>query len=444
MIYEDKPYREFDEGRIRVYGYSYDEQAVQQIRTVSQHGWVQQTALMADNHLGYSMPIGGVAAYREMISPSGIGYDLGCGIKAVSTPLKLSDIEKDLSRIADEMFSKISFGLGSSNPNPGEHQLFESPTWNEVPVLTEKFETRKGPTSLRERAFKQLGSVGSGNHFCLLLTDPTDGTVWIATHFGSRGFGHGIATAYLNWAAGLPYHSGQAKGESMHALPTLLPLTEAAAKELKAPDPAYAASIGQDYKKAMELAGEYAFAGRDYVVNQILDILGTTPIEVVHNNHNLGWEEEHGGETVMVTRKGATPAAPGQTGFVGGSMADWAVIVRGVEGDLAEKTLRSTMHGAGRVMSRTAAKGVVRKGVVKRAGKVTREQMYNYLRQYRTEHGIPLELRGADVDESPFVYRKLDDVVRAHEETGTIEVVHRLLPVAVCMAGPDVIDPFKD
>jgi tRNA-splicing ligase RtcB len=161
----------------------------------------------------------------------------------------------------------------------------------------------------------------------------------------------------------------------------------------------------------------------------------------VHNHHNFAWAEEHDGETVQVVRKGATPAFPGQTGFVGGSMGDWAVVVEGVESELAARTLRSTVHGAGRVMSRSKAKGN-RKGT--RPGVISREMMSERLDAYRREHGIALEVRGGDVDESPFVYRRLDDVVRAHEETGTIRVTHRLLPVVVCMAGSDVFDPWKD
>ncbi len=122
----------------------------------------------------------------------------------------------------------------------------------------------------------------------------------------------------------------------------------------------------------MELAGEYAYAGREHVIDQVLAILGAAELERVHNHHNFAWPEEHAGETVQVVRKGATPAFPGQTGFVGGSMGDWAVVVEGVESELAARTLRSTVHGAGRVMSRSRAKGN-RKGT--RPGVISREMM---------------------------------------------------------------------
>jgi tRNA-splicing ligase RtcB len=441
MIVEEQPYREFEHGRIRVYGYSYDPQAVAQITTVAGHGWVTEAALMADNHLGYSMPIGGVAAYREMVSPSGVGYDIGCGVMAVRTTLRIDDIRGDLARIADEIAGRISFGVGRKNPIPVDHALFDSPIWADVPELTEQVSNRKGPWSLRSRAEDQLGTVGSGNHYVDLLVEPADGAVWVACHFGSRGFGHGVATGFLNLAAGRDFHAGQITGESMHAAPTLLPLTEGAARELGAADPAASVDVGRRYEAAMRLAGQYAYAGREHVAGEVLAILGSEATETVHNHHNYAWDEEHGGETVHVVRKGATPAFPGQAGFIGGSMGDWAVIVEGVDSPLAERTLRSTVHGAGRVMSRSKAKGN-RKGT--RPGIISHAMMRDRLDEFRHETGYPLEVRGGDVDESPFVYRKLDDVVRAHEVTQTIKVTHRMLPVVVCMAGNDVWDPFKD
>jgi len=278
----------------------------------------------------------------------------------------------------------------------------------------------------------------SGSHDGI---ERADGSLWIACHFGSRGFGHGVATGFLNLAAGREFHAGQITGESMHAVPSLLPLTDAAARELGSADPGGSVEVGRRYEAAMRLAGEYAYAGREHVAGEVLRIVGAEAVETVHNHHNYAGNEEHGGGTVHVVRKGATPALPGQAGFVGGSMGDWAVVVEGVDTPLAERTLRSTVHGAGRVMSRSRAKGN-RKGT--RPGVISREMMRDRLEEFRRETGYPLEVRGGDVDESPFVYRKLEEVVRAHEATETIRVTHRLLPVVVCMAGGDVFDPFKD
>jgi RNA-splicing ligase RtcB len=174
MIRDGEPYREFQDGRIRVYGYSYDAMALSQISTVAGHGWVTDAALMADNHVGYSMPIGGVAGYRDMVSPSGVGYDIGCGVMAVRTPLQIGDVADDLGRLADEIATRISFGIGRKNQTRVDHGLFDSPIWQQVAELTETVSGRKSNWSLRTRAEQQLGTVGSGNHYVdLLWSRPT-------------------------------------------------------------------------------------------------------------------------------------------------------------------------------------------------------------------------------------------------------------------------------
>ncbi|HEX3328292.1 MAG TPA: RtcB family protein, partial [Gaiellales bacterium] len=259
---------------------------------------------------------------------------------AVRTPLSLDDIRPDLGRLADAIGTRISFGIGRKNETPVDHELFDSPIWGEIPELTEKVAGRKHSWSLRARAEAQLGTVGSGNHYVDLLVEPADGSVWAACHFGSRGFGHGIATGFLNLAAHRAFFSQMPGGESMHAAPSLLPLTADAANGLGArPQDAEArAEIGRRYERAMELAGEYAYAGREHVIGEVLSILGTTALETVHNHHNYSFTETHGGEQVRVVRKGATPAFPGQTGFIGGSMGDWAVVVEGVDSELARRS----------------------------------------------------------------------------------------------------------
>jgi tRNA-splicing ligase RtcB len=194
----------------------------------------------------------------------------------------------------------------------------------------------------------------------------------------------------------------------------------------------------------MTLAGEYAYAGREWVARKVVSILGGRELELVHNHHNFAWREQHDGDTFVVVRKGATPAFPGQKGFVGGSMGDDAVIVQGTEAasertsDLQRKALFSTVHGAGRVMSRSAAAGKVnrRTGRVIRPGAVSPRMMQDWV----AHKGVVL--RGGGLDESPHVYRRLPDVLAAQK--GTIEVVHTLRPLIVVMAGADMFDPYKD
>ncbi|MDE2872662.1 MAG: RtcB family protein, partial [Gemmatimonadota bacterium] len=174
----------------------------------------------------------------------------------------------------------------------------------------------------------------------------------------------------------------------------------------------------------------------EWAVRKAVEIIGGREVELVHNHHNFAWEEEHFGRTLVVVRKGATPAFPGQKGFVGGSMGDDAVILEGARGagpqtpggELQARALYSTVHGAGRVMSRTAARGKRhrRTGKVLKRGKVSREMMAEWVGR----KGVVL--RGGGVDESPHVYRRLTDVLAAQGETVT--VLHTLRPLVVVMA----------
>jgi len=159
-------------------------------------------------------------------------------------------------------------------------------------------------------------------------------------------------------------------------------------------------------------------------VKEMCDILGGSIVDSIENHHNYAFEEEHFGQKLRVVRKGATPAFPGQRGFVGGSMGDDAVIIEGVDSEKSRASFYSTVHGAGRIMSRTMAKKTF-----------SRAQMEAWLE----ERGVTLI--GGDLDESPMAYRRLDEVLKFHD--GTIIVRHRLHPFIVAMAGKDTDDPYK-
>jgi tRNA-splicing ligase RtcB len=176
------------------------------------------------------------------------------------------------------------------------------------------------------------------------LLEDEQGRVWVGIHFGSRGFGHNTASGFLALAKGKHFGERAVEGE-MDSPPVLFEV---------------GSELGDSYIAAMELAGEYAYAGRDVVVEKVLEILGAEAEHEVHNTHNFAWREEHFGRTYWVIRKGCTPARPGQEGFVGGSMGDDSVILEGVESAENEQALFSTVHGAGRVMSRSQAAGRVR------------------------------------------------------------------------------------
>jgi tRNA-splicing ligase RtcB len=407
---------------MRIFG-EHDENTLAQLRQVAERA--ERAALMADGHLGYVMPIGGVAAYREEVSVVGVGFDIACGNAAIRTDLRLDDLgpegpqrESRLSAIGDEIQDVISFGLGRSNradDAPVDHPLFEDPAWDAVPP--------RYRGNLREKARAQLGTVGSGNHYVDVFTDE-EGAIWVGVHFGSRGFGHTVASAYLALGQGAQW------GDRVPEAEVIFPL---------------ATPLGHDYHALMELAGRYAYAGREWVARKVVELIGATELDLVHNHHNYAWRETHEGEEYMVVRKGATPAFPGQRGFIGGSMGDDAVIVRGAEPEPGSETdrvqreaLYSTVHGAGRVMSRTAARGKVRwkTGEILRPGLVSPEMMQAWVR----DKGVTL--RGGGLDESPHVYRRLPDVLAAQGDT--IEVLHTLRPLVVVMAGADVFDPYKD
>lgn len=409
---------------IPVWG-EHDDKTVEQIKRVAADERAVGAALMADGHLGYAMPIGGVVAYRNAVSPNGVGFDISCGNKAAKTNLRAEEIRHEVPRIMDAIFDQVAFGMGVSSGRGKNHELFDDPTWKEVPQLF----------ALKEAARRQLGSVGSGNHYVDIFEDD-DGWVWIGVHFGSRGLGHKTCTGFMNLAHGLAW-GDKPLGESMEARATMIDLGTA---------------LGDDYWAAMELSGRFAYAGRDIVVRQVADILGAELADEVHNHHNFAWRERHAGEEVVVVRKGATPARPGQRAFIGGSMADDAVIVEGVDPSGSPTAAReqvaslfSTIHGAGRVMSRRQAAGKVRwrrgpdgKRRPERIsrGAVDPKEMEAWLKR------AGVELRGGGLDEAPQVYRRLPEVL--HEHGSTIRIRHRLRPLGVAMAGADVFDPYKD
>jgi tRNA-splicing ligase RtcB len=202
--------------------------------------------------------------------------------------------------------------------------------------------------------------------------------------------------------------------------------------------------VGDAYWALMTLAGEYAYAGREWVARKTVEILGAREVDLIHNHHNFAWREKHGDRDYIVVRKGATPAFPGQRGFVGGSMGDDAVILEGAHSNDAKVTetqqsaLFSTVHGAGRVMSRTEAAGKRnwRTREIKSPGRISWEM----LRAWLEPRGVVL--RGGGLDESPHAYRRLPDVLAAQGDT--VRVLHTLRPLIVVMAGENEFDPYKD
>jgi tRNA-splicing ligase RtcB (3'-phosphate/5'-hydroxy nucleic acid ligase) len=408
--------------RIKTFG-AVDQRSLEQLERCMAAGDAEFGVLCADHHPGYSQPIGGGIAYEGYVSPSGVGFDIGCGNKAARTELTRADLEElgGVEAVMREIARRISFGMGVPAQERVDHPVLDR-------VREAEFEPQR---RLHKLAVEQLGTVGSGNHYVNVMEDE-DGRIWVGVHFGSRGFGHRTASGFLALAQGLAFDA-KAKEGGMDSPPVLFEADS---------------ELGRAYISAMELAGEYAYAGRDTVVAKVLEILGADATHEVHNHHNFAWREEHFGRPYWVIRKGCTPARPGQEGFVGGSMGDESVILEGVGGEEAEESLYSTVHGAGRVMSRSQAAGRFRRRTVRRNGKKVRveEQVrpgvvdWPAVQRRLREQGIVLI--GGGADEAPEVYKRLPDVLAAH--AGSVRVKHRLTPLGVAMAGREVYDPFQD
>ena len=312
--------------------------------------------------------------------------DIACGNIAVRLDVPSCTIHGRVDTILRDIVAAISFGVGRTNNERVEHAVMDdAEAWRAA-----------DREDYRQKAAAQLGTVGSGNHYVDLLCDE-DGWVWIGVHFGSRGLGHTTATKYLKEAGGK---------DGINVPPAVVDVDS---------------EIGRRYLAAMHLAGDYAYAGREWVVERVRQIIGGAVTDTVHNHHNFAWQENG----LWVVRKGATPAFPGQRGFVGGSMGDDAVILEGVDGPDAKAALYSTVHGAGRLFGRKEAKR-----------RFTRAEMDAWLEN----RGVMLV--GADLDESPMAYRRLPDVLACHAES--VNILHTLRPFAVAMAGGNIDDPFRD
>jgi tRNA-splicing ligase RtcB len=386
----------------KIYG-EHDDRTKAQMQRCMEVGSAVKGVLCADGHLGYAHPIGGVVAYEDHISISGVGFDIACGTMATRLDVLYKEIAPRAQTILNDIGNAISFGVGRKNNESVDHPLFDHPIlWD-----------ASGSSDLKTNARASLGSVGAGNHFVDLFEDE-DGFVWIGLHFGSRGLGHTITTRHLK-AVGAK--------DGMEVDPALIESNS---------------DLGRSYLAGIELGGLYAYAGREWVAERVRKIIGADVTDTVHNHHNFVWQEIHGGRKYWVVRKGATPAFPGQRGFVGGSMGDNAVILEGIESEASADSLYSTVHGAGRIMSRTEARGrFVKEGgkKIRQPGKVRHDEWQAWMKDKA------VLLLGGDLDEAPQAYRRLEKVLEHHKDT--VKILHTLRPFAVAMAG-NVKDPYKD
>ncbi len=351
-------------------------------------------ALMPDAHVGYGLPIGGVLATEGAVIPYAVGVDIACRMKMTVLDWPVRELERKRERLTKAIEQETRFGVGASFQNRREHGVLEA-DWNISPV------TRQN----KDRAWAQLGTSGSGNHFVefgiFTIAEEVNGLpsgeyVALLSHSGSRGTGAAVCDHYSKLA--MAQHPNLPK-ELKHL--AWLDLNSEA---------------GQEYWAAMELMGLYAAANHALIHRHIASNLGVQVLLDVENHHNFAWKERHMIDglprDLIVHRKGATPGGVGMLGIIPGSMASPGFLVRG-KGNA--ESLNSASHGAGRVMSRTKA-----------LEKFSWEKVNRVLK----ERGV--HLISAGLDEVPMVYKDINTVMDAQRDL--VEVLGRFDPKLVKMA----------
>jgi tRNA-splicing ligase RtcB len=379
-----------------IWGKDLESEAVNQMLEACRLPVTLAGALMPDAHVGYGLPIGGVLATDNSVIPYGVGVDIACRMKMSVLDWNPTLIAGMRDRLANVLESETKFGVGAAFERPRTHPVMEE-DWTVSPVTSR----------LRDKAWKQLGTSGSGNHFVefgvFTVTNSElglepGGYVALLSHSGSRGTGAEVCNFYSKRAREL--HPELPKELQRLAW---LTLDEA---------------DGQEYWAAMNLMGHYAAANHALIHQTILRRLGQTAILDIENHHNFAWKERHpidGIEReVIVHRKGATPAGVEVLGIIPGSMASPGFVVRG-KGNA--QSLNSAAHGAGRVMSRTKAR---------------QSFTWSGVRKLLAERGV--DLLSAGLDEVPGVYKDIDSVMAA--QTDLVEVLGRFDPKLVKMC-PD-------
>jgi tRNA-splicing ligase RtcB len=379
----------------RIWGANLESEAVLQLKNACKLPVAVSGALMPDAHVGYGLPIGGVLATHEAVIPYAVGVDIACRMKLTVLDLPLNALTNDQARLTRALERETQFGMGATFKARRQHEVMDR-DWRVSPVTAQ----------MKDRAWTQLGTSGSGNHFVefgqLTVLDEAAGLprgkyVALLSHSGSRGAGAQVAQHYSRLA---------------QALHPELPreLSQLAWLDLSA-------EAGQEYWAAMELMGRYAAANHELIHAHIARAVGVEVTLDIENHHNFAWRERHrlpdGSEAeVIVHRKGATPAGAGVLGIIPGSMATPGYVVRGKG---VASSLRSAAHGAGRRMSRTRAKNTF-----------TWDTTQRFLR----ERGVTL--LSAGLDEVPMAYKDIDEVMAAQSDL--VETLARFEPRLVKMA----------
>lgn len=348
-------------------------------------------ALMPDAHSGYGLPIGGVLATKNSVIPYGVGVDIGCRMCLTIYPIPVSYLKGKKHQLSNILSEHTKFGMRETHQIKHDHEIFERGEFNDIPLVKR----------LKDKAYKQLGTSGGGNHFVefgsVSIMDVKN--EWglkpgeylgILSHSGSRGLGANIAKHYTYLAT--------------KQCPLPKQVQHLAWLDLNTHD-------GQEYWLAMNLAGDYATACHDNIHKRLAKLIGAKAVVKIDNHHNFAWKEEVNGEECIVHRKGATPAAKGVLGIIPGSMTAAGYIVKGLGN---AESLNSASHGAGRLFSRRKCKETFTQSEIKK--------------QLQKNE---VTLIGGGIDEAPMAYKNIEKVMANQKEL--VEVLGTFTPKIVRM-----------
>lgn len=391
-LIEAQNFKRPDPINYQVWGNEIDDACHSQMRQACSLPMAVGAALMPDAHVGYGLPIGGVLALEGAVVPYAVGVDIACRMKLSVLDIPTTQLSENFHRFKSALEKGTRFGIGAVHERPQQHDVMDE-DWTMTRITREH----------RDKAWRQLGTSGSGNHFVefgLLTLDQRDEElnldagqyVALLSHSGSRGTGAAVCDTYSSIArARLPK-----RYEDVGRLAWLDLEDEA----------------GQEYWNAMNLMGAYAAANHAVIHRLVSQLVGGEIISGVENHHNFAWKEIHGDRELIVHRKGATPASEGELGVIPGSMADPAFIVRG-RGNPA--SFHSASHGAGRRMSRTAALA-----------------KYTWRAVQRDLEVKGVRVISAGADEVPYVYKNILDVMSQQQDL--VSTVARFDPKIVKMS----------
>ncbi|KOV09975.1 Fis family transcriptional regulator [Streptomyces sp. XY431] len=373
-------------------------QAMQQLRNISSLPWLHGLAVMPDVHLGKGATVGSVIAMRGAVCPAAVGVDIGCGMSAVKTSLTAKDLPDDLSRLRSQIERTIPVGRGLHTDPVDPGKLHGAPTggwddfWQRFDGVASEVKWR------RDRAAQQMATLGGGNHFIEVCIDDT-GAVWLMLHSGSRNIGKELAEHHMGVARSLPHNQG---------------LIDRDLAVFIADTPQMAA-----YRQDLFWAQEYAKRNRALMMALFQDVVRrefprakVAFDQVISCHHNYVAEECYDGVDLLVTRKGAIRAGAGDYGIIPGSMGTGSYIVRGLGN---EASFNSASHGAGRKMSRTAAK-----------------KRFSTSDLVEQTAGVECRKDAGVVDEIPGAYKSIEKVIE--QQRDLVEVVAHLKQV-VCVKG---------